>query len=245
MSRARFRRHVLGWQLLTALGLRLAFTGFKPVSRCLQTAVAAETAPPWALDMPRSEPSEPSESERAPIPSPAPTAIDEIIGNMAVDSPEVVRARIAGGDMNFEDFIATTMAMSNTDAGALSLPTGYEQIVAAMTLEERRNPAVFRQDSASERIAQLSRDAEVNLQLTTTFLQDFGSIQRFFARMQRQPKSGSKASAALGESMQMAAEYLAEKPRGQRRAQENRNRLLKKAGRELREKKAKQRRGFD
>ena len=188
--------------------------------------------------MPRSEPSEPSESERAPIPSPAPTAIDEIIGNMAVDSPEVVRARIAGGDMNFEDFIATTMAMSNTDAGALSLPTGYEQIVAAMTLEERRNPAVFRQDSASERIAQLSRDAEVNLQLTTTFLQDFGSIQRFFARVQRQPKSGSKASAALGESMQMAAEYLAEKPRGQRRAQENRNRLLKKAGRELREKKA-------
>ena len=68
--------------------------------------------------------------------------------------------------------------------------------------------------------------------VAATFLKDFGSLQRFFAKMQ----SGQEG--ALKESMQMAAEYLANKPRRLRRQKENQNKLLKKAGQELRKKKA-------
>ena len=47
-----------------------------------------------------------------------------------------------------------------------------------------------------------------------------------------------KRNGALQESMQMAAEYLASKPRRTRRHHESKNKMLKKAGQELREKQA-------
>lgn len=103
-----------------------------------------------------------------------------------------------------------------------------------MTLEERRNPNLFQatEPAVDERVSRIASDASVDAGVASTFLKDFGSIQRFFARMQSGGKKG-----ALRESMEMAAEYLADKPRRIRRQKEGKNKLLKKAGQELREKK--------
>ena len=153
---------------------------------------------------------------------------------MALDDPEVVKARIAAGQMNFEDFVATTTVMSQADSNALSVPSGYEKLIQAMTLEERRNPLLFRDGpGVDERVSRITKAAGADPGVAATFLKDFGSLQRFFAKMQSGGQKG-----ALKESMQMAAEYLANKPRRLRRQKENQNKLLKKAGQELREKKA-------
>lgn len=163
------------------------------------------------------------------------STIDQIISDMALDKPEVVKARISSGNMNFEDFVATTTAMTQADSSALSVPTGYEKLIQAMTLEERRNPQFFRESEggADERVSRIASDAGVDAGVASTFLKDFGSLQRFFARMQSGAKEG-----ALKQSMDMAAEYLANKPRRMRRKKESQNALLKKAGQELRDKKA-------
>ena len=160
--------------------------------------------------------------------------IDQIISDMALDDPDVVKARISSGKMNFEDFVATTTVMTQADSSALSVPSGYEKLIKAMTLKERRNPNLFQatEPAVDERVSRIASDASVDAGVASTFLKDFGSIQRFFARMQSGGKKG-----ALRESMEMAAEYLAEKPRRMRRQQEGKNKLLKKAGQELREKK--------
>ena len=163
------------------------------------------------------------------------SVVDQIISDMKLDDPEVVKARISAGQMNFEDFVATTTVMSQADSNALSVPTGYEKLIQAMTLEERRNPLLFRdsEPGVDERVSRIAKDAEVDTGIASTFLKDFGSVQRFFAKMQSGGKKG-----ALKESMQMAAEYLASKPRRMRRQKEKQNKLLKEAGRELRDKKA-------
>ena len=160
--------------------------------------------------------------------------VDQIISDMALDDPDVVKARISSGNMNFEDFVATTTVMTQADSSALSVPSGYEKLIKAMTLEERRNPNLFQatEPAVDERVSRIASDASVDAGVASTFLKDFGSIQRFFARMQSGGKKG-----ALRESMEMAAEYLADKPRRMRRQQEGKNKLLKKAGQELREKK--------
>lgn len=160
--------------------------------------------------------------------------IDQIISDMALDDPDVVKARISSGNMNFEDFVATTTVMTQADSSALSVPSGYEKLIKAMTLEERRNPNLFQatEPAVDERVSRIASDASVDAGVASTFLKDFGSIQRFFARMQSGGKKG-----ALRESMEMAAEYLADKPRRIRRQKEGKNKLLKKAGQELREKK--------
>lgn len=50
--------------------------------------------------------------------------IDQIISDMALDDPDVVKARISSGNMNFEDFVATTAVMTQADSSALSVPSG-------------------------------------------------------------------------------------------------------------------------
>ena len=172
--------------------------------------------------------------ELQPLETASRSLIDQIISDMALDDPDVVKARISSGNMNFEDFVATTTVMTHADSSALSVPSGYEKLIKAMTLEERRNPNLFQatEPAVDERVSRIASDASVDAGVASTFLKDFGSIQRFFARMQSGGKKG-----ALRESMEMAAEYLADKPRRMRRQQEGKNKLLKKAGQELREKK--------
>ena len=227
---------------------RTTFTSNRILPRVQRAAY--ETAPDWASDI-INKPEKPSTGESAGHTPQAVQAVqevkraqgvqsnqrvvDQIIAEMAVDAPEVVRARISSGKMNFEDFIATTTVMTDTDSSALSIPTGYEKIVSQMTIDERRDPSLFQESvsGAKERISRIARDAGIDIGITGTFLTDFPSIQRFFAKMQSGGKSG-----ALDESMQMAAEYLASKPRRVRRNHERKNNLLKKAGEELREKQA-------
>ena len=139
--------------------------------------------------------------------------------------------------MNFEDFVATSMVMTTpSDAGPLgALPTGYEKIILAMTLEERRNPEVFKGTNAQDRIARVAAQAGMEPQVAKTFLSDFGSIQQFFAKVQQGTEGGK---GALRQPMQMAAEYIANKPRRMRRSRESQNKMLKEAGKNLRAKKA-------
>eukprot|EP00439_Symbiodinium_sp_Y106_P001646 s4487_g1.t1 len=175
---------------------------------------------------------------------PAQTALDKIVSDMAVDPAEVVAARVSTGRMNFEDFVATSMVMTTpSDAGPLgALPSGYEKIILAMTVEERRNPELFKGTDAEDRIARVAAQAGVETLLAKTFVTDFGSIQQFFAEVQHGTEGGK---GALRQPMQMAAEYLANKPRRMRRARESQNKMLKQAGKSLRAKKAKSRsKGF-
>ena len=167
----------------------------------------------------------------------AQTALDKIVSDMAVDPAEVVGARVSAGRMNFEDFVATSMVMTTpSDAGPLgALPTGYEKIILAMTLEERRNPEVFKGTNAQDRIARVAAQAGMEPQVAKTFLSDFGSIQQFFAKVQQGTEGGK---GALRQPMQMAAEYIANKPRRMRRSRESQNKMLKEAGKNLRAKKA-------
>ncbi|CAK9066443.1 EF-hand domain-containing protein [Durusdinium trenchii] len=203
---------------------------------------AFESAPDWASDASQKPAKATADQGIDGQADPAQrTVVDRIIADMALDDPDVVAGRISSGKMNFEDFIATTTVMSHADSSALSIPTGYEKMIQAMTLEERRNPLLFQESTpqVEERISRIARDAAADVGVATTFLQDFASIQRFFARMQSGKRNG-----ALQESMQMAAEYLASKPRRTRRHHESKNKMLKKAGQELREKQAR-RRGFN
>ena len=213
-------------RLLLLLGLwgcsRLAFTSLR----------AYETAPDWA-PAPSQAPREAPEEEALSSGLDSRSVIDQIIAEMALDAPEAVQQRIASGQMNFEDFIATSTVMSGSDASALAVPTGYERLVHAMTLEERRDPRQFRGVSGAQRVRRVAEAAQVDLQVAETFLTDFGSIQSFFARVQ---SSGSQG--ALKEPMRMAAEYLEQQPRRKRRMHESKNKMLKRAGQELREKKA-------
>lgn len=246
------------FQCLIAWGLcqRLAFTSSSRGPHHLRRAVY-ESAPDWITEdvsdtpnvtkIDEGKPADvnaisqtPSEASGASaVESASRSVIDQIIADMALDDPEVVKARIAAGQMNFEDFVATTTVMSQADSNALSVPSGYEKLIQAMTLEERRNPLLFRDEpGVDERVSRITKAAGADAGVAATFLKDFGSLQRFFAKMQ----SGQEG--ALKESMQMAAEYLANKPRRLRRQKENQNKLLKKAGQELREKKAKRKRGF-
>jgi hypothetical protein len=230
---------------------RLAFTSSSRPPHHLRRAVY-ESAPDWITEdvsdtpnvtkIDEGKPADvnaisqtPSEASGASaVESASRSVIDQIIADMALDDPEVVKARIAAGQMNFEDFVATTTVMSQADSNALSVPSGYEKLIQAMTLEERRNPLLFRDEpGVDERISRITKAAGADAGVAATFLKDFGSLQRFFAKMQSGGQEG-----ALKESMQMAAEYLANKPRRLRRQKENQNKLLKKAGQELREKKA-------
>ena len=196
-----------------------------------------ESAPEWAIDDDRATSSPASVAQVQEDPQSVQSVLDKIISEMAVDPAEVVAERVSAGRMNFEDFIATSMVMTASEnTGPLaSLPTGYEKIILAMTVEERRHPDRFKGPGSDERINRLASQAGVEIQLAKTFLSDFGSIQQFFAKVQQGRESGK---GALRQSMQMAAEYLADKPRRTRRAQENRNKMLKQAGKELRAKKA-------
>ena len=229
---------------------RLAFTSSSRPPHHLRRAVY-ESAPDWITEdvsdtpnvtkIDEGKPADvnaisqtPSESGASAVESASRSVIDQIIADMALDDPEVVKARIAAGQMNFEDFVATTTVMSQADSNALSVPSGYEKLIQAMTLEERRNPLLFRDEpGVDERVSRITKAAGADAGVAATFLKDFGSLQRFFAKMQSGGQEG-----ALKESMQMAAEYLANKPRRLRRQKENQNKLLKKAGQELREKKA-------
>ena len=234
---------------------RLAFTPSLSHPRDLRNAARAiyESAPDWIgevdtanvtkiddLETHFDSPNEnvgitTGETEASALETASRSLIDQIISDMALDDPDVVKARISSGNMNFEDFVATTTVMTQADSSALSVPSGYEKLIKAMTLEERRNPNLFQttEPAVDERVSRIASDASVDAGVASTFLKDFGSIQRFFARMQSGGKKG-----ALRESMEMAAEYLADKPRRMRRQKEGKNKLLKKAGQELREKKA-------
>ena len=235
---------------------RLAFTSSSSSSRPPHLRRAYESAPDWITEDVSDTPNGPNvtkideanpavnaisqtsraseTSEASAVESASRSVIDQIIADMALDDPEVVKARIAAGQMNFEDFVATTTVMSRADSKALSVPSGYEKLIHAMTLEERRNPLLFRDaPDVDERVSRIAEAAGADAGVAATFLKDFGSLQRFFAKMQSGGQKG-----ALKESMQMAAEYLANKPRRLRRQKENQNKLLKKAGQELREKKA-------
>ena len=230
---------------------RLAFTSSSRPPHHLRRAVY-ESAPDWITEdvsdtpnvtkIDEGKPADvnaisqtPSEASGASaVESASRSVIDQIIADIALDDPEVVKARIAAGQMNFEDFVATTTVMSQADSNALSVPSGYEKLIQAMTLEERRNPLLFRDEpGVDERISRITKAAGADAGVAATFLKDFGSLQRFFAKMQSGGQEG-----ALKESMQMAAEYLANKPRRLHRQKENQNKLLKKAGQKLREKKA-------
>ena len=212
-------------RFLMLLGLwgcsKLAFTSLR----------AYETAPDWA---PAPEPAPEAPEGGASLSSglESRSVIDQIIADMALDPPEAVEQRIAMGRMNFEDFIATSTVMGAGDASALSVPTGYERLVHAMTLQERRDPGQFQGLEGARRVQRVAEAAEVDPKVARTFLTDFGSIQSFFAKVQRSGSSG-----ALKEPMRMAAEYLDQQPRRERRMHESKNKMLKRAGQELREKK--------
>lgn len=179
-------------------------------------------------------------------------ARDHIMSTMEVEDREIVTARISRGEMNFNDFFGVTLAMdqnyglSAVSSPLASAPNGYELIIAVMSQEERLSPGLFAKSNpmASERIERISNDCGVSYQTVATFLSDFGSLQEFFAKVHSgKSKKGVADSMLLG-AVKSTAESLATKSRRIRRQYESKSKLLKEAGKEIREQKNPANRGF-
>eukprot|EP00416_Gambierdiscus_australes_P044828 CAMPEP_0171095358 /NCGR_PEP_ID=MMETSP0766_2-20121228/43127_1 /TAXON_ID=439317 /ORGANISM="Gambierdiscus australes, Strain CAWD 149" /LENGTH=211 /DNA_ID=CAMNT_0011554155 /DNA_START=228 /DNA_END=864 /DNA_ORIENTATION=+ len=164
-------------------------------------------------------------------------ARDEVLLSMPEEDSKIAAARVARGEMNFEDFFGVSLSLTgSTSVGALpSAPVGYERIIAAMTLAERRTPALFRENGpmVDERVARIAEACGITEVVVSSFVRDFGSIQSFFANTVK-GKTKRAARGLMAESIGILAKQLSKKPRRERRYFENKNRLLKDAGRELR-----------
>lgn len=157
------------------------------------------------------------------------------------ESPEAINARIARGDMHFEDFYGVNQAMQGqldeSESALSSVPTGYEKIIQVMTAEERLTPSLFVPDApmSEMRIERLAKESGVPAGRVATFVRDFGGLQEFFANVVVGGKSRkAMATGLLGQSARAMAEKMSNKPRQQRRLHEKRSMFVREAGRELR-----------
>lgn len=156
------------------------------------------------------------------------------VGWAVEEDPVEIRARIARGDMHFEDFWALHRVMSNS--GGFSgggpirdIPGGFEAIIESMTPEERFDPQLFRTaDVACEdRISRIASAVDIDRDYVATFLTDFGTIQSFFSKV-----SGAKSKKGIvreltDEAAEAAVEHMADKPRKARRKLEQASPLYK------------------
>ncbi|CAE8710274.1 unnamed protein product [Polarella glacialis] len=168
----------------------------------------------------------------------------QVFGIELDEKPEDITARIVRGEMHFEDFYGVALAMSTgeEEAGPLAaVPKGYKEIILAMTSEERTRPSLFQGGGpdVAERITRIARAADFAEATVTVFVTDFGSLQKFFAKIATGGAKKKLAGQLMEESVQSAAVTLNEKTRKERRLLENKSPLLKEAGAKQRAEKRK------
>jgi len=140
-------------------GSHLVYSARGPCTAC---RAGMENAPPWALEQAGLKDAAPAEAEVVGMPRAGANFGQEVsqerIQAAAAESgvdldedPAKIRARIHRGQMHFEDFLGVARSIDENELredSGLSVPTGYQSIILAMTPQERLSPWLFSKQRA-------------------------------------------------------------------------------------------------
>lgn len=168
----------------------------------------------------------------------------EVVGGTDVqETPEAVTARLKAGKMHFEDFYCVAKVMHDKGTGLngplAAVPEGYEQMIGAMTAEERVSPQLFvaTEPSAAQRIMRIAEASGLVEESIARFVGDFGSLQSFFASVSKDKSEKSIVRDIIKELTSKAIVGIEQHTRGKRRQWDIKSKLLTDQGHEKRSKK--------